>query len=252
LLFNFLKDKRNIVIVLLAVLLAVKIPEEGGRFAVWILTGTFFAAAVDFFINKVFLKRIIFPKSAVITGFILSGILDYEQSLPALLFISFIAIVAKHILILRGKHILNPANSGLFLASLLNLPLTWMIESNVYFIVVVGLYLAYSLKKLPHIAGFLGTFVLLFHFLERANPVGVISWFFVFIMLIEPKTSGPGGLRGGVFGATAGLASFLIFRFFPGAEFFIVSLVVANLFNPVFDKIFVRTNNAKGGYYGHK
>lgn len=244
--FKFFKDKRNIVIFLLVILSGIKIPAEGNRFILWMLTGIFFSAGIDFFINRLFLKKTVFPKSAVITGFILSGILDYNQSFFLLVVLSSISIISKYILRFKRKHIFNPANLSLFLASFLHYPLTWTIESNVYIIVIVGLYLAYSLKKLPHIIGFLVVFILLFNLAENMNSFNIISWFFVFIMLIEPKTSGYGILRGFIFGVIAGLSSFLVFKFLPDKDFFVFSLFIANMFNPVFDKMFVRINNSAG------
>lgn len=243
---NFFRDKKNIVILLLIILFGIKIPGEGNRFIIWILTGIFFSAGIDFFINKIFLKKTIFPKSAVITGFILSGILDYNQSFFVLLLLSSISIISKYILRFKRKHIFNPANLSLFLASVIHFPLTWMIESNVYIIAIVGLYLAYSLKKLSHIICFLVTFILLFNLVEKVNSFNIISWFFIFIMLIEPKTSGYGILRGFIFGVIAGLSSFSIFKFLPDEDFFVFSLFIANMFNPIFNKMFVKINNSEG------
>lgn len=243
---KFFKDKRNIVISLLLILSVIKIPAEGNRFIIWMLTGISFSAGIDFSINRLFLKKTVFPKSALITGFILSGILDYNQSFFILLVLSSIAIISKYILRFKRKHIFNPANLSLFIASVFHFPLTWMIESNIYIIVIAGLYLAYSLKKLPHITGFLVVFVLLFTLAGNVNSFNVIGWFFIFIMLIEPKTSGYGILRGFIFGAVAGLSSFSIFKFLPDKDFFVFSLFIANMFNPVFDKMFVRINNPEG------
>lgn len=240
---NFFKDKRNIVILMLVIFFGIKIPEEGNRFIFWILTGVFFSVGIDFLINRIFFKKNIFPKSAVITGFILSGILDHHQSFLVLAALSFVSITSKYAVRIKNKHIFNPANLALFFASLFHLPLTWIIESNIYVIIAAGLYLAYSFKKLPHIAGFLGIFILLFGLAEKANPFNIISWFFVFIMLIEPKTSGYGVLRGFIFGAIAGLSSFLIFKFLPGKDFFVFSLFIANMFNPVFDRVFIKINS---------
>jgi hypothetical protein len=74
--------------------------------------------------------------------------------------------------------------------------------------------------------------------IQGINPLVFISWFFVFIMLIEPKTSASGKLRGGIFGTIAGITAFLVFKFLPQYDLFVSALFVANLSNAVFEKIF--------------
>ncbi|OGW82716.1 MAG: hypothetical protein A2987_03675 [Omnitrophica bacterium RIFCSPLOWO2_01_FULL_45_10] len=231
-----MKDKRIIVALLLTALFVIKIPQEGWRFIFWVLGGVSFSAMLDFFINKVIFKKVILPKSAVITGFIVSGVLDHHQDWLILILFCALAIISKHIIKFKGHHIFNPANFGLFFAALFKLPLTWKIESNIFLIIVVGLYLAYFYKKLFHVAGFLLFFITLSS-VVAINAFAIISWFFIFIMLIEPKTSGYGIVRGFVFGSIAGTASFLLFRFIPTIDFFVTALFIANAFNPILEKI---------------
>jgi len=231
---KILQDKRNIVIFLLLLLTLIKVSQEGVRFSIWILTGLSFCVFFDLLINVFFLKRKIVPKSAFITGFIVAGILDYREQFLALLILALVAIVSKYILKFKHGHIFNPANFALFVAVFFKYPLTWHIESNTYLIVIIGLYLAYALGKIPHIIGFLVPFSLLF-FLEGINPFSLISWFFLFIMLIEPKTSGFGMRRGYIFGAIAGVSSYLFFKFIPRIDIFVGSLFIANLFNPLLE-----------------
>lgn len=233
---GFLRDKRNLVILLLSILFVIKIPQENTRFVFWILGGIVSASSCDILINLVFSRRRIIPESAVISGFIVSGILDYHQHWAILIIFSILAVLSKHIIRFKGKHIFNPANFALFAAAFFKIPLTWSIESNVYIIIAAGIYIAWSIKKLPHILGFLFFFIMLFAF-QGANPFQLISSFFLFIMLIEPKTSGFGKLRGFIFGGIAGIASFLIFKFSPQHDFFVGSLFIANLFNPLLEKI---------------
>ncbi|MBU1112305.1 MAG: hypothetical protein KKH93_00320, partial [Candidatus Omnitrophica bacterium] len=122
------------------------------------------------------------------------------------------------------------------------LPLTWHIESNIFLIAVVGVYLAYTLKKIPHILGFLIFFTALF-LVDKVKAFAILSFFFLFVMLIEPKTSGYGLSRGFGFGGLAGIFAFLIFKFFPGRDFFVSALFLANAFNPFLDRIKVRGGN---------
>jgi len=233
---RFLIDKKNQLILLLGFLCAIKIPQAGPRFMLWVLMGIIVAAASDFLINRFLYKQNIFPNSAIISGLITAGILDYRQSWLTLIIFILLAIISKHLIKHKGKHIFNPANFSLLTATLFGIPLTWNIESNIYLIIVFGLYMAYSIKKIPHLVGFIGFFSALC-LTQRINPLMLISWFFVFVMLIEPKTSGFGNLRGIIFGSIAGIASFLIFKLLPQYDFFVSGLFAANLCNPLLAKL---------------
>lgn len=222
------EGKKNSVIFLLSILFLLKIPQEDIRFTFWVLGGAGFCFALDFLINRLCLKRDVFSNSAIISGFIVSGILDYRQPWFILIIFSSLAILSKHLIKIDKRHIFNPANFALFAATFFQIPLTWNIESNTLMTVGFGIGLAYMYKKLSHVAGFLLFFSLGALILLKTNPFGIISWFFVFIMLIEPKTSGYGALRGFVFGAIAGTASVLLYKFIPQYNPFVCSLVIAN------------------------
>jgi len=227
---SLIKNKKNLVILLLSILFALKIPQGGVRFILWIAGGVLTCIVLDLLLNKVFRKRKISARSAVITGFIVSGILDYGLGWYILVIFAALAIISKFIIRVRDKHVFNPANFALFVAALFKQPLTWNIESNIYIIIIAGIYLALSLKKWPHALGFVLVFSGLFYF-SGVNPFNMISWFFLFIMLIEPKTSGFGMRKGLAFGSIAGLSSFIMFKFMPQMDIFITSLIVANIFN---------------------
>ncbi|NQU17061.1 MAG: RnfABCDGE type electron transport complex subunit D [Candidatus Saganbacteria bacterium] len=231
-----MKDKKNIVILLLSTLSLISIYQHGGYVFVRVMVSVLFVGGLDFLISKLFYKRTIVPKSAVISGFIIAGILSFQVEWWWLFLFLSLAIISKHLIRYNKRHILNPANFGLLIAAILGFPLTWQIESNIYVIIIVGAYLAYSLKKSPHVLGFLLFFVGIFYFAE-ISPLLLISWFFVFIMLIEPKTSGFGNIRGFVFGGLVGVSSYLIYSFVPQIDLFVGSLLVANLFNPLLDKL---------------
>lgn len=230
------EDKKNIVILLLAILFIIKTTIEGSGFALWVLAGVSITAFSDFLLNKILLKKNIFPNSAIISAFIVLGIMDYLQPWYILLVFSVLPVISKHIIRFRKKHIFNPANFALFIATAFGIPLYWNLEANIPLIIIFGLYFAYTFKKLPHILGFLIFFSLPLA-LFKINPLSLIGWFFIFIMLIEPKTSGYGNLRGLVFGSICGLGAFLMIKYAHGYDAFVCALFIANLFNPLLEKI---------------
>lgn len=232
---NLFKDKRNIVILLLLGLSSLAVPKQGWNFLVWVLFGAFAAALYDFSIYALFYKKIIFPKSAIVSGLIVAGIINNYAGLFTLLFFCFLAIVSKHVIKINNHHIFNPANFGLFFATLFGVPFTWNIEANIYLIIITGIYLAHTFKKLLHVISFLAFFITLFLF-KTENPLMIINWFFIFVMLIEPKTSGAGSARGFIFGALTAIFAFIVFNFFPKYDFFICGLFFANLCMPLFKR----------------
>lgn len=233
---RLIKDIRYLVIFLLVVLAALKIPSGGLSFVTWLLLSVATASAADSSINLLFKKKKILPKSAVISGLIVGGLLDYTLAWYWVVLFSFVAIISKHLIKFHKRHIFNPANFGLFCATVFGFPLTWSIETNIYLILIIGAYWIYKLKKIFHVLGFLTFFLLLFS-TQGFNPFMLVSWFFVFVMLIEPKTSGVGRLRGFIFGAICGITSFVVFKIVPLVDFFVVSLFVANLSNIFFARL---------------
>lgn len=231
---QFFKDIKNVVILTLVVLFFIRIPAENNRFILWVFSGVLTASVIDCVIHRFVRHSWDFPKSAVISGFIVSGVLSFDESFWLIFIFSSLAIISKHIIRWRKKHFLNPANTALFAATLFHLPLTWSLESNRYVLILAGLYFVYRLKKWGQVIGFITVFSLLM-FVDHMNPFLMISWFFVFIMLIEPKTSGLGFMRGIIFGLIAGIVSFLILTFLPQYDFVVVGLFIANLCNPVLD-----------------
>lgn len=233
---RLIKDIRYLVVFLLVVLAAFKIPSGGVPFLTWLLLSVATSSAADFIINLLFKKKKILPKNAIISGLIVGGVLDYTLAWYWVVLFSFAAIISKHLIKFHERHVFNPANFGLFWATVFGFPLTWSIETNIYLISIIGAYWIYKLKKIFHVLGFLTFFLVLFS-TQGFNPLTLVSWFFVFVMLIEPQTSGVGRLRGFIFGAISGISAFIIFKIFPLVDFFVVSLVIANLSNIFLGKL---------------
>ncbi|MBU4376592.1 MAG: hypothetical protein KKD29_03845 [Candidatus Omnitrophica bacterium] len=223
-------------IFLLCVLFLIKATQSDIRFIFWIFSGVFLAAGCDVLIKHFFFHQRVFPKSAIISGFIVSGIINYTEPWLVLAVFTILAIVSKNLFRFKGKHIFNPANFALFLATLFRIPFTWGIESNIFVIIVAGLYIVYSMKKIPHVLGFLLFFSIPL-MAQQINPISLVSFFFIFIMLIEPKTSGFGNMRGFIFGSITGLTSFLMFKYLPSYDIFVTSLFIANAFSPILEKL---------------
>ncbi len=231
---KFLQDQRHVVLILFIILCGIQISRDGISLFYWLLLGVTTAGFLDFLLSYVFYRRLKVPKSGMISGFIVAGILSFYEPFYMVIIFSAVAVLSKYCIRYRQHHFLNPAGFALLIATLFHLPLSWMMESNAYLIILVGFYLAYRLKKAFHIVSFLAVFLTLMS-LSRMNGFSIISWFFLFIMLIEPKTSGTGILRGIMFGAIAGVATYFSYRFLLlQYDYLMVGLLIANLANPLF------------------
>lgn len=198
------------------------------------------SCGLDFAVNHFLIKKSPrFPLSALVTGLIISSVLP---PLIRLFYLSpVIAILSKHIFRIRNKHIFNPAAFGLLTVNLfLGLPLIWWWRMHWIIISGLGLFLAFRVNKLSVIFSFLaGVFIFsgIYSLLSRqpffANA-GIISLFFMFMMLPEPKTS-PVYLKGKIlFGLAVSLYTVIFMALLPRYDFMVTGLIAGNVLNAFF------------------
>lgn len=202
------------------------------------------AALTDLIINYIKRKKVILPLSAAISGMIIALVLNPGIKWHIPLIVSVIAIAQKHIIRYKGRHIFNPANFGLLTAIFVfGAYITWWGQSIWVLILLAGGLIAYRMKRpeLPLI--FTGVFILLLSFEALINKqplidsLFLVNLFFVFVMLIEPKTS-PLTRKGRmIFGALAAALSFAAFKMYPQYDFSVLSLAVCNITVPFLNKI---------------
>lgn len=190
---------------------------------------------LDFIILCLINRRPSFPLSALVTGLIISGILapgrfSYIAALAAIL--------SKHILKISERHIFNPAGFGLFIASaLLGLPLIWKVYANPLLAVLFGLFLAYRVRKLSLVFSFSLSLLLLSVVYSLIKHQGLwantwlLNYFFIFFMLIEPRTS-PVYLKSKlIYGIIVSIMVMLCFAFLPKYDFLVLGLLLGNAIN---------------------
>jgi len=241
-LFKSVKVQINIFLTAFAVFLYLKDPG----FA--LLSGFFWAVLFSVFLEGAFLflktKKFQITDSALTSGLIIGYVLSSGSPWWMFLSVAAFAVGLKRILRFRGKNLLNPAALGIFLAALLFQGTTeWKGAYEWHILIPAGLYLVYKIKKLEIVWGYLGMSLLLFvpqaliQGTSLLNIPGYFNFFFIFIMLIEPKTT-PSTLWPKVaFGAGTALLVFLLtergFHYEP--ELF--ALLVMNAAVPFLSKI---------------
>jgi len=189
-------------------------------------------------------RKIALTESSIISGLIIGLVLSSDNPKWIIAFASLSAILSKHILRINQKHLFNPAAFGIFLAVLLFGATTeWKGTYAWQIVVPFGLYFVYKIKKFEVILGYalaaLGLFALqaIAQKVPLLNIFGYLSYFFIFIMLIEPKTS-PLKPQGKIlFGMAAGVLIFALTERGIKFDAELCALLSANASVPLLNRI---------------
>ena len=173
------------------------------------------------------LKRWTRPLTPAVTGLIIGLVAQFGESPHILVVIGTLAMVIKFLVRWDGRHIFNPAASGLFVGSLLfaSYPSWWVGAEFVWIYLIWIPILLYKMKRWAPMASFL-------------LPLGLFSspsiltsssvLFFTSVMLIEPKTSPEAYKLGLIYGVIVAASYLAIGRFFQ-LDPLLPSLLIGNL-----------------------
>lgn len=175
-------------------------------------------------------------ESALITGFITGYVLSSDEAWWKFVLAASLAIISKYVIRLRKKHIFNPAGFGIFLTLIFFSAFTQWKGTYVWPVLVpFGIYCAWKIHRLELIIGYAGVSIILFgaqavlQKVSLGNIFGYFSYFYIFIMLIEPMTTPMRPLRKFLFGAGAAACIFIVTQ--AGVQFDaeLFSLLMMNL-----------------------
>jgi len=189
------------------------------RHAVILLNGVF-AAGVSVLADAVCgfwrQRKWRFSESALVTGLLIGFILSAQEAWWFAPAAAMIAIFSKQFLRIKGRHIFNPAAFGAMAAVLfLNGNTFWYGAYEWFLVIPAGLYFVSRLKRLPTVAAFYLAAAALYggqallHKTSFPDSMIYLNHFFIFVMLIEPKTSPFDKAGMMMFGGFAGVLSFL-------------------------------------------
>ena len=186
-------------------------------------------------------------ESAVIAGAIVGYVASSDEAWWKLALAAAFTIVLKHAVRWRNKHIFNPAALGLFVAVLaLGVSLQWKGTYLWYLTAPCGVYLAWKMRKLEILAGYAGVSLLLFgaqallQGVSLLNIFGYFSYFYIFIMVIEPKTTPASRIGKYVFGAGLAGLIFLLNASDFSVEVELLSLLAMNAAVPLLNRSFTQ------------
>ncbi|MDD4955860.1 MAG: RnfABCDGE type electron transport complex subunit D, partial [Candidatus Omnitrophica bacterium] len=204
------------------------------------------AAAVCLETAILYLKTKAFKitESSVITVLIVGYVLSPDSGWLKFVAASVIAIASKSLIRFKKKHIFNPAAIGIFLAAILFGADTQWKGTYVWYVVVpFGFYFAYRIKKLEIVLGYAIAFFALFGAQAIFNRVqiwhvfGYLSYFYVFVMVIEPLTTPAKPLGKFLFGLFVASLIFILTEAGVKFDAELLSLLVLNMAVPALNEI---------------
>jgi Na+-translocating ferredoxin:NAD+ oxidoreductase RnfD subunit len=201
------------------------------------------AVLLDSVINLIKTKKFIITESSIVTGLILGYVLSDNQPWYFILYAALFGILSKHIIRAHGRHILNPAGFGVFLTALIFGAVTqWKASYMWYVLIPAGVYFSFKIRKLELLAGYFLTSFVLFAIVAVLRKVSFIdsflyfNLFFVFIMMIEPKTTPVTKWGKIIFGGIIAVVIFILNEY-SIREAELLSLMFLNLAVLFLDKI---------------
>ncbi len=240
-----LKSIKNQVIIFLcsfAIYLSFK-----NKDAVFLFT-TFIAVISAIGIESVILflknKKLIITDSSIISGLIIGYVLSSDNPWWILFLASLLAICSKHFLRIGKKHLFNPAALGIFLIVIMfGASVQWKGTYLWHILIPFGLYFIFKVRKLEVVIGYgltaLGLFAVqaAIQKVSLLNIFGYLSYFYIFIMLIEPKTTPIRPLGKLIFGVGAAILIFILTEAGVRFDAELSALLVLNVFVPLLNKI---------------
>jgi len=241
---NLKSIKTQLIIYLLVVALTLAIKERDFTFLCGLAIATFTAVLIESFILYFTTKSFKITESSIITGMIIGYVLSSDEAWWKFVLAALLAVSSKYLVVFKKKHIFNPAAFGIFLSTLLlGVSTQWKVTYMWYVLVPFGLYFAQRIKKIEIIIGYSIISLALFgaqaffQGVSLSNILGYFSYFYIFIMVIEPKTTPFKPMAKYLFGA--GTAT-LIFAFTEAGVRFdaeLFSLLLMNITVPLLNKI---------------
>lgn len=239
--------KTQLILYLVCFAIFLSIKDRDTAFLATTIIAVVSSVAVEAIILYLKTKTFQITESSIITGLIVGYVLSSGEAWWRFILAAALAILTKYLLRFRKKHIFNPAAFGIFLTLILGAATQWKGTYVWYVIVPFGLYFAYKLKKTEIVTGYTIISFLLFAvqaLLQRVplgNIFGYFSYFYIFIMVIEPKTTPLRPLGKYLFGAGGAALIFILTEAGVKFDAELFSLLVMNATVPLLNKISIKS-----------
>lgn len=219
-----------------------------------VLVAVITTTALDFFIEYFKSKTLIFPQSALISGLFIGGLLTQNLQWFIYVLAGIIAILSKHLIKIKQKHIFNPANFGVLLVSIIfGASHTWWISSPIILVLVFGIFVIWKLKRFDLAISFLAGYYIINFLIELLRGTqlldiyhtiinGGVIYFFSMFMLIEPRTHPSIRRQRIVYGVLVAILLVALHAFIPQHDL-PLALAVGNMLVPVLDRFKFKKQN---------
>ncbi|HEY7838660.1 MAG TPA: RnfABCDGE type electron transport complex subunit D [Terriglobales bacterium] len=204
------------------------------------------AAVADLLYLRWRQRRWIFPDGALLTGLLVAMVLSEHEPWTFAAATALVAIAGKRLFRSRYANLFNPAAFGLVVTFYwLHTGQDWwgaMAELPVWSllaIVIVGVYIANRINKLPMVLSFLGLYFALALLATAWDAAGVAelfrypdapaALFFALFILTDPPTSPTRHRDQIVCGALVGLVAFVCFEWVGAAYYLLAGVLVGNV-----------------------
>jgi len=242
--FNLKSIKTQLILYLICLAIFLSFKDKDSAFIITTAIAVISALTTESLI--LYLKTKIFQitESSIITGLIVGYVLSSDEAWFRFVLASSLAILSKYLIRFQKKHIFNPAAFGIFLTLIIFGASTQWKGTYVWYILLpFGLYFIYKTRKIEIIIGYAVISLALFGtqaVLEKVSLwhiFGYLSYFYIFVMVIEPKTTPIKPIGKYLFGA--GVAGLIFILTGLGVKFDVelFSLLIMNITVPILNKI---------------
>ena len=248
---NLKSIKTQLILYLVCVALFLAIKDKNFVFLFTTLVAVVSALAIEAFVLYLKTKTPQVTESAIITGLIVGYVISSDEAWWKIVLAAALAILSKHFIRFHKRHIFNPAAFGIFLSTiLLGVSTQWKGTYLWYILIPFGIYFMHKIRKIEIVVGYAIISLALFGaqaFFQKVslwNIFGYFSYFYIFVMIIEPKTTPINSLGKYIFGA--GTAAFIFILTEIGAKFDVelLSLLVMNVTVPLLNKLSLKKGGA--------
>ncbi|MFC1699835.1 RnfABCDGE type electron transport complex subunit D [Candidatus Omnitrophota bacterium] len=188
--------KGQLALFLFAYLVFLSLRDADSLFFIKSMVAVGSCVAADALFSFLKVKKFKITDSSVITGLIIGFVLSSYAAWWLFLLAGILAIASKHVIRFKGQHIFNPAGLGILLVVVIfKQAMHWHGAYTWSIIIPFGLYFVWRIRKLPIVYAYFLTYCLIcgiqsFWFKSAfLEQIQYANYFFIFIMLIEPKTS---------------------------------------------------------------
>ena len=165
-----------------------------------------------------------------------------------------IAIVSKYVLRWLKSHLFNPAGFGILFSNFifgfwLDAGTQWNGAYTWYILVPAGIYFAYRMRKLEIVASYYVVYFCCFgvQALLQETPISSVAmfanYFFILVMLIEPKTSPYTRFGKIIYGASAAIIVFALYSVGFKYDADLAALLICNAGTPLLNNLHINKKN---------